>query len=156
MYVNIQKILETDETIRIIYPSKTPVFDGRRALSHSNIGEWRGSLSNDLNNKTLLSDIIANQQNFNKIVASSDKIRKIQAIDPDSLKLSEFFLGGKILLFIDKHKTFSDKIYLQDRIENFEYLGGFFISKLREFTDSLDTSEYGYNHVIVLSLDITI
>lgn len=156
MNINIQKILVTDKTIRIIYPSKNPVFDGRRALWHSDIGEWRGNLSNDLNNKTLLSDLITQQQNFNKIVASSDKIRKIQAIDPDSLKLSEFFIGGQILLFVDKHKSISNEIYLSDRIENFEYLGDTFHSKLREFIYNLDTSQYGYEHVIMLSIDVTI
>ena len=158
MNINIQKILVTDETLRIIYPSKNPAFEGKRALSLSGTGAWRGNLSNDLRQKTLLADLINQQHDalFACNISASDKIRKIQIVEPDILKLSEFFLGGQILLFIDKHKTLSDKIYLQDRIENFEYLGGFFISKLRKFTDNLDTSQYGYEHVIMLSIDVTI
>lgn len=157
MNVNIQKILVTDETIRIIYPSKDPVFDGKRALWHSDIGEWRGNLSNDLRQRTLLADLINQQQNFNKIVASSDKIRKIQAIDPDSLKLSEFFLGGQILLFIDKYKTFSDKIYLHDRIEDYTYLGHFLSMKINAALDKMDFSDIDqYKHVVMLSIDINI
>ena len=158
MNVNIQKILVTDETIRIIYPSKNPIFDGKRALSQGDIGAWRGDLAIDLRQKTLLADLINQQHDalFACNISASDKIRKIQAIDPDSLKLSEFFLGGQILLFIDKHKTISNKIYLPDRIDNFEYLGVSFLGELLEFTDNLDTSQYGYEHVIMLSIDVTI
>ena len=158
MNINIKKILVTDQTIRVIYPSKNPVFDGKRALSLSDIGAWRGSLAIDLGQKTLLADILENQHDalFTRNVSASDKIRKIQTVDPDSLKLSEFFLGGQILLFIDKHKTFSNKIYLPDRIENFDYLGSTFSSRLREFNDNLDTSQYGYEHVLMLSIDVTI
>lgn len=158
MNVNIQKIMVTNETVRIIYPSKNPVFEGKRALSLSDTGAWRGNLSNDLGRKTLLADLINQQHDelFACNISARDKIRKIQAIDSDSLKLSEFFLGGQILLFVDKHKTVHRKIYLPDRIENFEYLGNLFHNKLLEFTNNLNTSEYGFEHVIMLSIDITI
>lgn len=158
MNINIQKILVTDETIRIIYPSTNPVFNGKRALSQSDIGAWRGNLSNDLNYKTLLADLINQQHSefFTSNVASSDKLRKIQVINPETLKLSEFFLGGQVLLFVDKHKSISNKIYLPDRIENFEYLGNLFHAKLLEFINNLDTSQYGYEHVVMLSIDINI
>lgn len=159
MNINIQKMLVTEETIRIIYPSKNPVIDGKRALLQSDTGAWRGSLAIDLNNKNLLADLINQQHDelFASNISTSDKSRKIQAIDSDSLKLSEFFIGGQILMFRSKHKTFSDKIYLHDRIENYTYLGHFLSMRINAALEKMDFSDMDqYKHDVMLSIDIDI
>lgn len=159
MNINIQKILVTNETIRVIYPSKNPVLEGRRALLQSDIGAWRGDLAIDLRQETLLAELINQKHSeiFTDNISASDKIRKIQAIDPVSLKLSEFFIGGQILMFINKHKTFSDKIYLPDRIENYTYLGHFLSMRINAALKKMDFSDIDqYNYGVMLSIDITI
>lgn len=159
MNINIQKIMVTNETVRIIYPSKNPVFEGKRALLQSDTGAWRGDLAIDLRQKTLLADLINQQHDalFACNISASDKIRKIQAIDPVSLKLSEFFIGGQILMFISKHKTFSDKIYLHDRIEDYTYLGHFLSMRLNAALEKMEFSDIDqYRHGVILSIDINI
>lgn len=152
MKTSVNVILATEKTIRIIYPSKETVFNGKRSLARHAIHRWYGQLSSDLNNKTYLSDLISkqNDQIFLPSQCTSNTARKIQSID-ENLGLAEFFIGGQIL--IPCYERMADKIYLHDREMQLDYLGDYLLSEVLKQINTLDLKQYGSN-TILLSVNI--
>lgn len=149
IFINIATV--TGESIRIIYPSTEIMYDGKRNLGEHATSKWYGQLAHDLNNETLLSDLIK-QKNDEKFSFNNsiNTTRKIQLVDKN-LELFEFSHGGQIL--IPYYYNLPNKIYLLDREVPLGFLGNFLLDKLKTHTNKLKLQQY-YSNTVLLQMDI--